>query len=275
MNTWIYRCGWIITAMVAMLLGNGDLNARSCISDNELEAAVGDQVRAGRFAIDASMLRNAPMCSGITIARAIQQLAGRLSPESGQTEGRAPHAAQARAPVASPHRVSEVGDRASAKPQGAAVDKAPAPDLAGLLDFTSPSGCETGPRLSNLLSDLVDYPNDVGDVPQMGKLTVPAAYRAAVGSPQQERGKDGLTIHVPLRGQWLGLPVVAVAGHYWNGGDPGGFSIAMEASIPEARTKLNRAGFNIPTSGHRTIPGGYEVTISLESTGNTVTLFCM
>jgi len=46
----------------------------ACISDAELETAVGDQVRSGRFAIDTSHLRDAPMCSGLTVAQAIQRL---------------------------------------------------------------------------------------------------------------------------------------------------------------------------------------------------------
>lgn len=50
----------------------------TCITDVELDAAVGDQLRSGSFTISTSKLREAPMCSGITVARAIQQLGERI-----------------------------------------------------------------------------------------------------------------------------------------------------------------------------------------------------
>lgn len=54
--------------------------AANCISDGELEAAVGDQVRSGAFAIDTGKLGDRPMCSGLLVATAIQALAEKYLP---------------------------------------------------------------------------------------------------------------------------------------------------------------------------------------------------
>lgn len=259
----IFACYSAMAAVAGVVSASGTASAKACIRDSELEAAVGEQVRAGRFAIDASMLRDARMCSGTTVAQAIQRLAQRLTPS------------------VDPQQPSPVPSDDSASVQRLptteyATAKGVTSDLGGLLDFASRPNCETGPRFSTFLSDLVDYPQDIAaDVPQFGKVTVPPAYRSAIGNPQPKRNEHGLAVHVPIRGQWLGLSVVALEGHYWNGGDSGGFAIVFRASAAEAHTKLNRAGFNIPPSGSRTIPGGYDNTISLEPNGNTVTLFCM
>ncbi|WP_324742552.1 lipocalin family protein [Tsuneonella sp. CC-YZS046] len=52
----------------------------NCITDTELETAVGDQIRSGVFAINTSKLREAPMCSGLTVAQAIHNLGERIAP---------------------------------------------------------------------------------------------------------------------------------------------------------------------------------------------------
>ncbi len=152
-------------------------------------------------------------------------------------------------------------------------------DLGGLLAFTSPARCEIDEPYITFISDLADYPGDVADTPQLGKVSVPPAYRSLVGRPIQERSKDGLKIRVPIRGQWHGIPVVALEGHYWNGGDPGGYSIIMQGRFEDARTRLNRAGFNIPPSGHRTISGNneydYEMDMSLEAKEGGISFTCI
>jgi len=389
---------------------------KNCITDQELEAAVGDQIRSGAFAIKTSGLRDAPMCSGLTIAQAIQKLGERLSPTARAAPPQAtqpkpvsgPQAAAGRqasvpasvtaellayagkynwtkvkgrtffehptvvsalknagvtpavrkefrsyevstaiarqgdvlldigcfphncdtnhyrlfvnavsgnaalclfvggpdakwyfggrsTPLAVPGRNCIVDSLAQAPAEvsrtllsggpGVAARQTPAgptnapgnaPDLDGLLVFTSPAQCEIGQAFMTFVSDLVVYPeSDLNDTPQLGKVTVPPAYRQLVGSPVPKRFKDGLNIRVPIRGQWRGIPVVALEGHYWNGGDPGGHSIIMQGRFEDVRTRLNRAGFNIPPSGRRTIPGDYEVDMSLVADGGEISFTCL
>lgn len=259
--------GAALIASAAFLPGSA--RASDCISDGELAAAVGDQVRAGRFAIDTSMLRKAPMCSGITVAHAIQRLMEQTASRNGSTPEDAGPPARASGPD-----VPAGSGRAAATPRMADEARV-SRSIDGLLDFSAPSSCDIGPVFTTFISDLVHYPeSDVSTTPQLGKVTVPAAYRSAVGAPRQTRNEHGLTIRVPVQGQWRGIPVVAVEGHYWNGGDPGGFAIVMRTSFQAARAMLNRSGFNIPSSGSRTLPGGYEIEMSLETEGATTTFSC-
>ena len=239
--------------------------SNACISDTELDAAVGDQVRSGSFTIDTSKLREAPMCSGITVAQAIQRIA----------EDASPRARPAAAPAAPALPVDQAAQVQAAQPLTGGGTGA-GPNLDGFLRFSTPSECGYGPAIITFLSDLVDYPaHDPADKPSMGKVTVPAAVRPVVGAPKQHRFADGLEISVPIRGQWLGIPVVALHGLYWNGGDTGGFSIVMKGAFQDVRGKLNRGGFNIPSSGNRVIPGDYEMEISLTAEGDQVTLTCI
>lgn len=64
----------------------------ACITDAELDAAVGDQVRSGSFTINTSKLREAPMCSGLTVAQAIQKLAAGATPAAPRREPEPPRA---------------------------------------------------------------------------------------------------------------------------------------------------------------------------------------
>lgn len=57
-------------------------SASKCISDAELEAVVGAQIRSGAFAINTAALGDRPTCAGLTIAQAIQRLSQKLAPAS-------------------------------------------------------------------------------------------------------------------------------------------------------------------------------------------------
>lgn len=403
----------LIAVAVGTALAPAAGQAKNCITDAELETAVGDQLRSGTFAINTSKLREAPMCSGLTVAQAIQRLGERLSPrasagpQAAQSQPRSgpeaadrqpslpsatsaellayadkdhwtkvkgrtffehptvvsglrnagvtpavrkaidayqvstaitrqsdvlldrgciPHncdtyhyrlfvnagsgnaalclfdggpdakwyfgggstplavrgrnckvdsLAQVPAEVSRALATGTAGIAARQPTAGAASASGTGADLGGLLAFTAPAKCEIDEPYITFISDLADYPGDVADTPQLGKVTVPPAYRSLVGSPVQKRFKDGLNIRVPIRGQWHGIPVVALEGHYWNGGDPGGHSIIMQGRLQDARTRLNRAGFNIPPSGRRTIPRDYEMEISLVADGGEISFTCM
>ncbi len=65
----------ILVAAAAAFFGAPTATAaRRCLTDAQIEAAVGDDVRAGVFALDTSSLPNLPLCSAIPLAHRIQQM---------------------------------------------------------------------------------------------------------------------------------------------------------------------------------------------------------
>lgn len=388
------------------LLVSPQAKAQSCLTDADVEAAVGDQIRAGKAAIDTSMIDGRRLCSGLTLARTIQDIAARIN----GTTIAAPPPRAAPEPLSAPASISrtekagelrafigkynftkikgrtllthpatlaafqEAGvggpvrallseyqvasaielvdgvivDRACLpqscdtnhytlfiSPASGAIilcvaddmaqagqaywysranrggpvkvpgscperkESAPAavraalddsglaygydvesgsaePSLDAFLSFSAPARCDIdGDAFWEFLGDLVKW-SDPATKPMLGKVTLPASIRHLAGSPKAERTEHGLNVGVPIRGTWHGLPVMALEGHYWNGGDPGGFSIVMRAPRAQALTVLNRQGFDLPASGERIIDSdGFETTISLSQKGEQVELSCL
>lgn len=223
----------------------------ACITDAELDAAVGDQVRSGVFAINTSMLREAPMCSALTVAQAIQRIAEANSPRNEPPPPPQPDAV-------SPDNGAGTG-----------------PNLDSFLRFSQPSQCDFGPALSTFKADLMELRGTAqNSVLYLGKVTVPPGLAGYVGKPQLDRTEEGLSIRVPIRGQWLGIPVIAINPYYWNSGAPGGLSIVMKGNLQDIRARLNRAGFNIPASGIRIIPGDLEGEMELAPYENEMHFSC-
>lgn len=80
---------WLLPTLGSLTVISGAIVAqpaqaqpKACITDAELDAAVGDQIRSGAFAINTSKLREAPMCSGLTVAQSIQKIAEGGSPRA-------------------------------------------------------------------------------------------------------------------------------------------------------------------------------------------------
>src|SRR3569832_708037 len=46
----------------------------ACLSDDEIEAQLGGQIRAGAVTLDTGPLVGRPLCSGLTLAQRIQQM---------------------------------------------------------------------------------------------------------------------------------------------------------------------------------------------------------
>ena len=83
------------TWLAAILIGASSLCflptpalAASCVTEAELEATVGAELRAGAFAIRTDQLGDRPLCSGLTMAKAIQQLRQRYLDEAPHTTQR-------------------------------------------------------------------------------------------------------------------------------------------------------------------------------------------
>jgi hypothetical protein len=68
------RTAFVLASGAATLLYAVPAEAAQCASDAEVETAVGEQVRSGAFTVDARPLEGRPLCSGLTIAQAIQKL---------------------------------------------------------------------------------------------------------------------------------------------------------------------------------------------------------
>lgn len=56
----------------------------ACLTDAEIDAAVGDQVRAGAPFVDTSELPQLPLCSGLTLGDQIQRIRAAAFPEEQQ-----------------------------------------------------------------------------------------------------------------------------------------------------------------------------------------------
>jgi hypothetical protein len=67
-----WRAAIVLAAVFGVTQAANAAPAR-CIADAELEAAVGAQIRDGAFAVSTAALGDRPMCSGLTVAQAIQR----------------------------------------------------------------------------------------------------------------------------------------------------------------------------------------------------------
>lgn len=56
-------------------------HAGDCLTDEAVEAALGQQVRAGAFAVDVRALPDEPLCSGISLTKKIQDMRDEAFPE--------------------------------------------------------------------------------------------------------------------------------------------------------------------------------------------------
>lgn len=73
-----------------------------CLSDAEIDRAVGASVRSGAAFVDTSRIRDAPLCSGLTLAQAIQRIRATAFPEDAVRENEAREELISR--EAGPHR---------------------------------------------------------------------------------------------------------------------------------------------------------------------------
>ena len=86
----------IVGAVLLAMAGFVPNAMAGCITDAELDAAVGDQVRAGAFTVNTASLGDRPLCSGLTMAQAIQRLSA-----AGRGEGDSrPRGSSSERPVA-------------------------------------------------------------------------------------------------------------------------------------------------------------------------------
>lgn len=155
-----------------------------------------------------------------------------------------------------------------------AEETPPLPNIDTLLAFDDPARCIMGEALHGLVRDLARYEPETGR-PMPGALPTRTAFRASLGEPVMTPGEDGLTVHLPLRGQWQGIEVTALDISYWNGGDPPAFAITMDASKDAALAMLNREGFDLPADGKRTIDDEvYTIEIELAAQSGHTRLSC-
>ncbi|MFY9351644.1 MAG: excalibur calcium-binding domain-containing protein [Sphingobium sp.] len=73
--------------------------AQDCLSDAEIDAALGAQVRAGAFFVSTRSLPDKPLCSGLTLAQQIQRMRAAAFPEEAERAAEAKRAMMARAAV--------------------------------------------------------------------------------------------------------------------------------------------------------------------------------
>ncbi len=138
-------------------------------------------------------------------------------------------------------------------------------NLDGLLSFTNPALCEPSPTFSAFLSAQVE--GDANEGLRAGKVQVPPHYVPAIGRIRVRKEPHYWVVWVPVRGTWLGMPVLAVHQALPEGGDPGDFSIELSAPVSEAERRLKGAGFPARAGEQVTLgpPDGYAHVMTLVS----------
>ncbi len=71
----------LVLVLTAMLAGSPVPALAACLTDAQIDAAVGGQVRSGAPYVSTQGLGNTPLCSGLTIAQAIQRIRAAAFPE--------------------------------------------------------------------------------------------------------------------------------------------------------------------------------------------------
>lgn len=70
------------SALTTFALPSSAQGAAGCLSDAEIEAVIGPELKAGAFAVNTSKFGDRPLCSGLPIAQAIQNLRKKYFPET-------------------------------------------------------------------------------------------------------------------------------------------------------------------------------------------------
>jgi len=60
----------------------------ACLTNQEIDQAIGEQIRSGAFLVDTRSLGERPLCSGLTLAQQIQQMRAAAFPEEAQRAAR-------------------------------------------------------------------------------------------------------------------------------------------------------------------------------------------
>lgn len=82
-NCWRVLMGdrWLMSAAFLWLCLSSPASAQLCLSDEEIEDALGDQVRSSALLIDTRSLPDRPLCSNLTIAQHLQKMRAAAFPE--------------------------------------------------------------------------------------------------------------------------------------------------------------------------------------------------
>lgn len=206
-------------ALFAMLFASPAMAQPSgCIIDAELDAAVGDQIRAGDFAINTSKLREAPMCSGLTVAQAIQQIGNRPRGETptemyGAVEASAPPLAAAPPPT----------------PAALAAPKRSYPFSVSFKDPTAAQDRIARTALSAMFREYAEYANGHGVSYSVGMVDL------------NDDGRDDMIVHVRDQqtcGMWgcQGYGVLATPSGFANRGVQLGVCFNYALSVLPTKT---------------------------------------
>lgn len=65
---------FLLTSSALLFVALPTMARAACLTDQEIEARIGDQVRSGAFTLNTASLTDRPLCSGLTLAQRIQQM---------------------------------------------------------------------------------------------------------------------------------------------------------------------------------------------------------
>lgn len=90
-----FRQQFLAVSTALMLAVPSPLRAEPCLTDAEIEAALGPQIRSGAPFVQAGALADRPLCSGLMLAQQIQRMREASFPEERAQRERAAQLAQA------------------------------------------------------------------------------------------------------------------------------------------------------------------------------------
>ena len=135
--------------------------------------------------------------------------------------------------------------------------------LDALLAFDNPALCRESKTLARLMGAMMRGDANIGFRP--GKIVVPSYFRPAFGKISVRREDGFWVVRVPVRGVWLGMPVLEMAQALPEGGDPSDVYFTLGVPVSEAETKLKAAGFPVVAGSAVSLgePDGYDHQMSL------------
>jgi hypothetical protein len=223
----IWRTAFAAAAIFALTPAASAAPAQ-CITDADLDAAVGEQVRAGAFAVSTAALGERPMCSGLTVAQAIQRLRQQVLPAA---PPQPPRPAMPDTPI------------------GESPASAVRADITRFLRFERPSWCE-----SDAWSQIG------GDAHVKGSAAIGALGRVTFESDRED---DWHVLRAPVLAQWNGLTITGIEFYFVPESDINFRRIRFREPPARVGATLRRLGFGL-SSGERIVEtGGMEIQIAI------------
>lgn len=116
-------------------------------------------------------------------------------------------------------------------------------ELDAILAFTDPATCKLDDDAAQLMAGFVGGDGDTLSDDWLRPGTVPERLRDRLGPIKLIRHDGWWVIRTEARGDLWGLPLVAIAQEFPEGGDPGGFTFEFQAPAAQVERAARARGF--------------------------------